>query len=61
MLTHFGNFLCNIVGKGSFKTGLSLWRTGLKGAGSEADWGIESLRHFLAKMPPPFTREALVR
>ena len=29
MLTHFGNFLCSIAGKGSFKTDLSLWRTAL--------------------------------
>ena len=31
MLTHFGNFLCSIAGKGSFKTDLSLWRTALAG------------------------------
>ena len=31
MLSHFGNFLCDIAGKGSFKTVLSLWRNGLVG------------------------------
>ena len=29
MLTHFGNFLCSIGGKGPFKTDLSLWRLAL--------------------------------
>ena len=47
MLTHFGNFLCSLGGKGPFKTNAALWSVAL----SALIYSAQQLQHHAAMLP----------